>query len=57
MGADVDKMTAPPQQNPETMDPRELYANIWRILTIRDSCKFPLAIIGYHGYLSPDPKW
>jgi len=41
MGADVDKMTAPPQKNPETMDPRELYANIWRILTIRDGCKLP----------------
>ena len=41
MASDVDQMTAPPQQNPETMDPRELYANIWRILTIRDGCKFP----------------
>jgi hypothetical protein len=40
MAADVDQMTAPPTKNPETMDPRELYANIWRILTIRDSCKF-----------------
>lgn len=41
MASDVDRMTAPPTQNPETMDPRELYANIWRILTIRDSCTFP----------------
>lgn len=41
MAADVDQMTAPPARNPETMEPRELYANIWRILTIRDNCKFP----------------
>jgi hypothetical protein len=41
MASDIDQMTAPPAQNPETMDPRELYANIWRILTIRDGCKFP----------------
>jgi hypothetical protein len=40
MDADVDQMTAPPTKNPETMDPRELYANIWRILTIRDCCEF-----------------
>ena len=41
MASDVDQMTAPPARNPETMDPRELYANIWRILTIRDGCTFP----------------
>jgi hypothetical protein len=41
MASDVDQMTAPPAKNPETMDPSELYANIWRILTIRDCCKFP----------------
>lgn len=41
MASDVDRMTAPPAQNPETMNASELYANIWRILTIRDNCKFP----------------
>jgi len=40
MATDVDQMTAPPPKNPETMDPSELYANIWRILTIRDNCEF-----------------
>ena len=50
MAADVDRMTAPPAQNPETMDPRELYANIWRILTIRDNCEFPWQQMDHRSY-------
>lgn len=50
MAADVDRMTAPPAQNPETMDPRELYANIWRILTIRDNCEFPWQQMDHCGH-------